>query len=33
MRFHLEQIKPMLHERIREALGAEKIHSIRFQIG
>lgn len=33
MRFHLEQMKPMLLERIREALGAEKIHSIRFQIG
>ena len=33
MRFHLEQMKPMLLTRIREALGAERIHSIRFQIG
>jgi predicted nucleic acid-binding Zn ribbon protein len=33
MRFHLEQMKPMLLTRIREALGAERIHSVRFQIG
>ena len=33
MRFHLEQMKPMLLTRIREALGADRILSIRFQIG
>lgn len=33
MRFHLEQMKPMLLTRIREALGAERVHSVRFQIG
>ena len=33
MRFHLEQMKPMLLTRIREALGADRVHSVRFQIG
>jgi len=33
MRFHLEQMKPMLLSRIREALGADRIQSVRFQIG
>ncbi|NJM36904.1 MAG: DUF721 domain-containing protein [Akkermansiaceae bacterium] len=33
MRFHLEQMKPMLLNRIREQLGAEKIHSIQFSLG
>lgn len=33
MRFHLEQMKPMLLQGIREALGADRIQSIRFQIG
>lgn len=33
MRFHLEQMKPMLLKRIREALGPERIQSIRFQTG
>jgi hypothetical protein len=33
MRFHLEQMKPMLLERIRARLGAEKIRSIRFTHG
>ncbi|NJR41368.1 MAG: DUF721 domain-containing protein [Akkermansiaceae bacterium] len=33
MRFHLEQMKPMLLTRIREQLGAEKIYSIKFSLG
>ena len=33
MRFHLEQMKPMLLKRIREALGADRVRSIRFQTG
>jgi len=33
MRFHLEQMKPMLLERIKERLGADKIHSIKFALG
>lgn len=33
MRFHLEQMKPMLLKRLREELGAERILSVRFQIG
>jgi predicted nucleic acid-binding Zn ribbon protein len=33
MRFHLEQMKPMLLTRIREALGADRVLSVRFQIG
>ncbi|HEY8961935.1 MAG TPA: DUF721 domain-containing protein [Luteolibacter sp.] len=32
MRFHLEQMKPMLLKRIREALG-DRVRSIRFQTG
>jgi hypothetical protein len=33
MRFHLEQMKPMLLERIRGQLGADKIQSIKFTLG
>ena len=33
MRFHLEQMKPMLLNRLREELGTERIRSVRFQIG
>ena len=33
MRFHLEQMKPMLLTRIREQLGADRIHSIKFSLG
>ncbi len=33
MRFHLEQMKPMLLTRIREKLGAERIQSIKFSLG
>jgi len=33
MRFHLEQMKPMLLARLREELGRERILSVRFQIG
>lgn len=33
MRFHLEQMKPMLLERLRTRLGAEKIRTIRFTLG
>jgi predicted nucleic acid-binding Zn ribbon protein len=32
MRFHLEQMKPMLLKRIREAL-SDRVQSIRFQTG
>ncbi len=33
MRFHLEQMKPMLLDRIRARFGAERIHSVRFTLG
>ncbi len=33
MRFHLDQMKPMLLERLRAQLGADKIRSIRFMHG
>ncbi len=33
MRFHLEQMKPMLFARIREKLGGERIKSIKFSLG
>ena len=33
MRFHLEQMKPMLLERIRSQLGAERIRSVKFTHG
>jgi len=33
MRFHLEQIKPMLLRRLRSEFGAEEIRSIRFMLG
>jgi predicted nucleic acid-binding Zn ribbon protein len=33
MRFHLEQMKPMLLERIRTELGQNRIHSIKFTLG
>lgn len=33
MRFHLEQMKPMLLKRLREELGEDRILSVRFQIG
>jgi hypothetical protein len=33
MRFHLEQMKPMLLERIRQQLGAERIRSVKFTLG
>lgn len=33
MRFHLEQMKPMLLERLRELLGPDKIRTIRFMLG
>ncbi len=33
MRFHLEQMKPMLLARIREQLGEGRIHSVKFTIG
>jgi len=33
MRFHLEQMKPLLLERIKVRLGADKIHSIKFALG
>ncbi len=33
MRFHLEQMKPMLLARIREQLGQERIHSVKFTLG
>ena len=33
MRFHLEQMKPMLFKRIQERLGADKVRSIRFTLG
>jgi predicted nucleic acid-binding Zn ribbon protein len=33
MRFHLEQLKPMLLGRIQERLGAERIRAVRFALG
>jgi len=33
MRFHLEQMKPMLLTRIREQLGAERVKSVKFTLG
>ena len=33
MRFHLEQMKPMLLTRIRSQLGEERIKSIKFTLG
>ena len=33
MRFHLEQMKPILLERLRARLGAGKIRTIRFNLG
>ena len=33
MRFHLEQMKPMLLTRIRSQLGADRIQSVKFTLG
>jgi hypothetical protein len=33
MRFHLEQMKPMLLGRIRKQLGKGRVHSVRFTLG
>ena len=33
MRFHLEQMKPMLLTRIREQLGEQRIKSVKFTLG
>jgi len=33
MRFHLEQMKPMLLTRIRAQLGDARIHSVKFTLG
>jgi len=33
MRFHLEQMKPMLLTRIREQLGGDRIQSVKFTLG
>ena len=33
MRFHLEQMKPMLLTRIRGKLGEDRIKSIKFTLG
>ena len=33
MRFHLEQMKPLLLERIRTQLGGERIRSVKFTLG
>jgi predicted nucleic acid-binding Zn ribbon protein len=33
MRFQLEQMKPMLLSRIRERLGENRIHSVKFTLG
>jgi len=33
MRFHLEQMKPLLLERIQRQLGAERIRSVKFSLG
>ena len=33
VRFHLEQMKPMLLARIRNHLGVDRIHSVKFSLG
>lgn len=33
MRFHLEQMRPLLLGRIQERLGAERIRAVRFALG
>jgi predicted nucleic acid-binding Zn ribbon protein len=33
MRFHLEQMKPMLLERLRMQLGKDRLKAIRFTLG
>ena len=33
MRFHLEQMKPLLLQRIQQQLGAERIRSVKFALG
>ena len=33
MRFHLEQMKPMLLTRIREQLGESRVKSVKFTLG
>jgi hypothetical protein len=33
MRFHLEQLKPVLLERLRAKFGADRIRSVRFTLG
>jgi len=33
MRFHLEQMKPMLLKRIQDQLGTEKIKTVKFTLG
>jgi hypothetical protein len=33
MRFHLEQMKPMLLQRIRGQLGEDRIQSVKFTLG
>lgn len=33
MRFHLEQMKPLLLARIQEQLGAQRIRSVKFTLG
>jgi predicted nucleic acid-binding Zn ribbon protein len=33
MRFHLEQMKPMLLKRIHERLGKDRVKSIKFALG
>jgi len=33
MRFHLEQMKPILLERIQQQLGATRIRSVKFTLG
>ncbi len=33
MRFHLEQMKPLLLGRIQDRLGADRIRAIRFALG
>ena len=33
MRFHLEQMKPMLLSRIRDQLGQDRIKSVKFTLG
>ncbi len=33
MRFHLDQMKPMLLQRIRAQLGHDRIHSVKFTLG